>query len=145
MPQKFTCSACNLTISIGPYHGFDESWITPLYCRHCGAQYQLWESPTQFFTFDKPAEHNDNTRSYRLRGPSGDQEIHVTEHAPTPILTCDICKTQGPFGSAGPITDNLPEGLDGTGLSFDLDDKKKSGKCPACKSDTMELTDEWTT
>ena len=32
MPKEFSCSSCELTISIGSYHSFDGVWITALYC-----------------------------------------------------------------------------------------------------------------
>lgn len=143
MPKDYACSECELTISIGAYHGDGGVYITAIYCRHCGAQYYLQQSTSQFFGGNETAEAE--ISHYTLRGPSCIQDIVLGEHEPTPSLTCDNCRVEGPFGAAGPITDRPPEGFADDYDPFSGSDSMPVGICPKCKKTTMKFEDEWMT
>ncbi|WP_136805579.1 hypothetical protein [Desulfosediminicola flagellatus] len=143
MPKDYACSECELTISIGSYHGYDGEYITAMYCRHCGAQYYLQQSTSQFYAGNEQTE--EEIALYTVRGPACIQDIVVSEHEPTPSLICDNCRVEGQFGSAGPITDRPPEGFGDDYDPFSGSDSMPVGICPGCRSRTMKFQDEWTT
>jgi hypothetical protein len=139
IPTDYSCSACGLMISLGCYHGFGaDGWFTALYCRQCGSRYSLREPAAQFFAQDEKG-----IREYEIQGPSKKQRIVASKESPTPTLTCEVCKAQGPFGRKVPITDEPPEGL---GRELPIGEKSEpTGTCPRCKKQTMTVSENWIT
>lgn len=148
MPITYSCSSCRTSFSLGSYHGFgSQGWFNGVYCRHCGTAYTLEQSHAQFFdSFSREPSVEPQTLEYKFIGRLQTQSFVLAKDSPPPIVTCEVCKTIGPFGPGGPITDEVPEGLT---LDWDFPSEvsasKRIGKCPKCKKQTMRATGEWIT
>lgn len=146
MPTQYHCSSCGLQFSVGSFHGEDsDGWFTALYCRHCGASYDLQEPVEQFFEDFSLQRTQRKTREYLLHGPSSTQRVVVMAESPPPMVRCEGCGAEGPLGPPGPITDEPPEGLSGLWRPFGTKAPKAQGKCPRCKQQTVQVGDFWIT
>ncbi|GDY22009.1 hypothetical protein LBMAG56_33560 [Verrucomicrobiota bacterium] len=126
MPFSYQCSDCKCLIALGSYHSVTGQAVG-LYCRHCGTYHRLEETIQQYFEAWS-AEKNTAKKSYHLIGPKSDRLITLTPGEAAPLISCENCKAEGPFGPSGPITDEDPRGI-----------------CPRCKQATMKRSGEWIT
>jgi hypothetical protein len=147
MPTNYSCPSCGLKFSIGSYHGPGAGvWFNALYCRHCGTPYTLRQTTAQFCDGFGTRQTERKTWEYEVRGPSTIQRVVAAEHLPAPVLACEVCKAEGPFGPKGPITDEDPEGLvSDLPFPFDTTEPNATGKCPKCKKQTLKVSGQWIT
>ena len=143
MPVTLKCDACGVSFSIGSYHGKLNQWFNGLYCRQCGVAYTLSQSAEQFL------DHFNNTpklkqHEYLLHSRHGIQHVLVGVDHRTTLVKCWSCGAEGPFGSNGPITDTVPEGLKNDFWPF-VPDYQARGTCPRCKQPCLKVQSEWIT
>lgn len=131
MPDHYTCSACHLTVTVGSYHGSSRerrAWYRALYCRHCGTRYTLAEPVAQFLAGLGVATEQRTGFEYAISGGGRVQHVRVSPNAAAPMLRCGVCDAEGPFGPAGPLTDEEP-----------------GSRCPRCKHETLTHRGRWIT
>lgn len=115
MPSDYKCTSCSWGTSTGSSHGFSGEWHNYLYCRECGASHNL--TTYSFFGV------NTSGRPDKLNG----KDLPPCEPGQQQLISCNKCGATGPFGNAGPITDNKPK------------------SCPVCKSTPIVETGQWMT
>jgi hypothetical protein len=132
MVNKYECSSCGWTISVGSYHGHGspQKWYSCLYCRECGTNYRLEQSASQYLSaFGSSGKGAPMGHHYVLSGGGKITEFTVVAKQDPPEVEC-ICGAKGPFGSGGPITDARL-----WGRSY----------CPHCKQPDLKSAGWWIT
>jgi hypothetical protein len=151
MPARYECSSCGLSFSIGSYHGAGGTWNNALYCRECGVTVRLQQSAEQFLAGQKAEE----ARVFEFVGPVAPRTVVIEPGGEPPQVTC-ACGATGPFGREGPITDQIPAGLENGNsvlIKHSADGKplprgpwvQPTGTCPRCKKPTLVLAGQWMT
>jgi hypothetical protein len=106
-PSEHQCNNCGLCLWLGSYHGGDDecTWIHGVYCRHCGAPHYI-ENPISTVFSTTPRKEGTPV-VFSLRGPRCVQEFICDDISQTE-LSCQECGATGPYGTAGPLTDEWP-------------------------------------